>query len=145
MAYFRTKQGGDIAVNLPLGTTSAGATASLPNYGVSQIISSSADVYVLQPPVAGVDKTLVFHQYSTATFPIVKLCTNSAATVSILGVSTNLTVMKSAVGKSTVCATVVQMKGISSTQWVITNIWPSMGSLTTGSTAVNSGIALSST
>lgn len=146
MAYFRTKQGGDVAVNLPLGTTSAGATASLPNYGISIIVSSSADTYVLQPPVAGVEKTLVFNQYSTATFPIVKLSSNaSAAPVSLMGVSTNLTVFKSAAGKSTVLATVIQMKGISSTQWLVTNMWPSIGALTTGSTAVNSGIALSST
>lgn len=144
MAYFRTKQGGDISVNLPLGTT-GGAVAGIPNYGISQITNTSAEVYVLQSPVAGVEKTLVFHQYSTGTFPVVKLCTSAAQSVSLLGVSTNLTVMKSAVGKSTVLATVVQMKGISSTQWVVTSMWPSMGALTTGSTAVNSGVALSST
>lgn len=141
MAYFRTKQGGDIAVNLPK-TTGAG-TANVPNYGITQVAYTSAEILVMNPPVAGCEKTLVFNGFSTAAFPIIKLCTDAAQTVSLMGKSTNLTVIKAAAGLSTVCPTVVTMKGISSTQWLITGVFPSH--VTTGTTTVAVGIALSST
>jgi hypothetical protein len=117
----------------------------MPNTGVSIITATSAEIYVLMPPVAGCEKTIVFNTYSTSALPVVKLCTAGAQSVSLLGVSTNLTVMKSAATKSTVAATVVQLKGISSTQWMITNVWPTMAGVTTGSTIVASGITVSST
>lgn len=142
MAYFRTKQGGDVAVSLPL-PTSGGAALGIPNYGITQITATSADIYALNPPVAGVQKTLVIHQYSTTVFPVVRLSTSN--TVTILGGSTNLCMIKSAAGKSTIVPTVINMVGLNSTQWLITSVWPNMGSVTTGSTAVNTGISLSST
>ena len=144
MAYFRTKQWGER--QSILGTTGLGTAPSMPNTGVSIVTATSAEAYVLQPPVAGCEKTIAFHTYSTTALPVVKLCTDGAAvTVSFVGSSTNLSIMKSAAGKSTVCATVVTLKGFNSTSWLITNVWPNMGSVTTGSTSVNTGITLSST
>ena len=145
MAYFRTKQSGDVATAVSSGSTGAGGTSLIPNYGITQISATSAEVYVLAPPIAGVEKTLIFHTYSTTALPIVKLCTDGAQTVSLLGSSTNLTVLKSAATKSTVSATVVQLKGLNSTSWIMMNVWPTMAGVTTGSTIVASGISVSST
>ena len=145
MPYFRTKQGGERAtIN---GTTGEGAAPSMPNSGVSIITNTTAEVFVLQPPIAGCEKTIVFHTYSTTALPIVKLTSaaNTAAPISFMGVSTNLSVIKSAAGKSTVSPTVVQLKGINSTSWLIMSVFPNMGAVTTGSTGVSNGIALTST
>ena len=146
MAYFRTKQNGDVATAVSSGSTGAAGTSLIPNYGITQISATSAEVYVLAPPIAGVEKTLIFHTYSTTALPIVKLSSDSAASpVSLLGSSTNLTVIKSAATKSTVSATVVQLKGLNSTSWIMMNVWPTMAGVTTGSTIVASGITVSST
>lgn len=141
MAYFKTKQQGERA-NI-VGTTGEATAPSMPNSGVSIITATSAEVYVLQPPVAGCEKTIVFNTYSTTALPVVKFCTAAAQSISLLGVSTNLTVLKSAATKSTVAATVVQLKGISSTQWMITNVFPA--NVSTGTTVVALGITVSST
>src|SRR4029078_2584170 len=117
MPYFATKQGGDVAVNLPK-TTGVAANTGISNYGITVISNTSADPYVLAPPVAGVTKTLVFNGFSTSAFPIVKLCTDQAHSVSLVGKSTNLTVIKAAAGLSTVTPTVVTMVGFNSTSWI---------------------------
>src|SRR5512139_211560 len=142
MSYSYARLSGEPQV--ALGTT-GGAVVGISNWGVSVITATSAEVYVLQPPVAGCEKTLVFNTYSTTALPVVKLCTNAAQSISLMGSSTNLTVLKSAATKSTVAATVVQLKGISSTQWLITNVFPNIGSVTTGSTGVSNAITVSST
>lgn len=141
MPYFQTKQGGDIAVDLAK-TTGAGAVGTA-NYGITQIGYTSAEVIVIAPPVKGCEKTLVFNGFSTSALPVIKLCTDAAQSVSLMGKSTNLTVIKAAAGLSTVVPTVVTMKGISSTQWLITGVFPSH--VTTGTTTVAVGISLSST
>lgn len=142
MAYSRARLSGEPQVGL--GTT-GGAVVGIPNWGVSVITATTAEVYVLAPPVAGCDKTIVFNTYSTTALPVVKLSTNAGQSVSIMGVSTNITVLKSAATKSTVFASVVQLKGLSSTQWLLVNAFPSLGALTTGSTAASNAITASST
>lgn len=143
MAYFRTKQGGDIAVALSSGSTGAGGATKIANYGITQISYTSAEKVVLAPPIAGCEKTLVFSGYSTSALPIVYLSSDQAQTVSLLGKTTNNTVFKVAAGLSTVSPTVVQLKGLNTTSWLMTNVFPA--NVTTGTTAVAVGITLSST
>lgn len=141
MAYFKTNTKGELPSIL--GTTGEGTAPSMPNSGVSVITATSAEVYVLQPPVTGCQKTLVFNTYSTTALPVVKFCTAAAQSISLLGVSTNLTVIKSAATKSTVAATVVQLIGINSTRWAITNVFPA--NVSTGTTVIALGVTVSST
>lgn len=141
MPYFKTNQGGDVAVNLALPTT-GGAVLGIANYGASQLTATSNEVYALNPPVAGVLKTLIFHNYTTAAGPTVNLST--AQTVSLLGKTTGLSKIVHSAQKSTVTATVVQLMGINSTSWVLLNAFPNQGSVTTGSTGVATAITLTS-
>lgn len=135
MAYSRTKQAGQLAVTV--GSTGAGTAPSMPNHGVSIITATSNEVYVLQPPVAGCEKTIVFQSLTTTVLPVVRLSTASGV-VSLLG-STGNSIITAAAIRSTVLATVVTLKGINSTSWVITGVCPGSSTLT-----VNQGIVVSS-
>ena len=142
MPYFQTKQGGDVSFYTAQGTT-GGATADIPNYGISVITNTSAEVYALAAPTAGVQKTIVFHTYSTTALPAVRMST-ATGVVSILGKTTGRWLISSGAAKSTECATVVQLMGVNSTSWVITNVWPVSAGVTTGTTIVATGVTLSS-
>lgn len=135
MAYSRSKQWGERPVIT--GTTGAATAPSMPNYGVSVIANTTSDVFVLQPPVAGVQKTIVFNNLTTTVVPVVRLSTGTGV-VSLLGSTGNTIVTLSAI-RSTVFATVVTLTGINTTSWVLTGVCPGSSTLT-----VNQGIVVSS-
>ena len=113
---------------IALGTTGAGATPDLPNYGVSVITATSSEVYTLMPPEAGVLKTIVFNGSSaTSLTPIVR--GSSAQTVTFsggtLGNNSALpTMFKLAVTRSTNMAVTVELLGLSSVSWLVKNVFP---------------------
>lgn len=135
MSYFKTKQWGQVEV--PTGSTGAGTAPSMPNHGVSIISATSSEVYVLMPPVAGCEKTLVFTSLTTTVVPVVRLST-ATGVVSLVGSTGNSIITLSAI-RSTVFATVVTLKGHNSTSWILTGVCPASSTLT-----VNQGIVVSS-
>ena len=137
MAYFKSyNQVGQVAVSS--GTT-GGATVDLPNSGVSVLTGTSAEHYALQAPVAGVRKTLIWHTYSTAgAQPQLTLCATGAGTVTLLGPTTNLTTIIMNPVRSTAFASVVELVGINTTRWAVTNTWPPV--LVTTATTVTGGV-----
>lgn len=126
---------------VPMGTT-GGAVADLPPYGVSIVDVTSSEVYALGAPTAGMRKILICTSSSTGITPTIKLSTNAAQTVSLtqLGGNQIATMFKFAATRSTAAASVVELVGINSTSWVMTNVFPCM---TTG--AGNGTITLSTT
>ncbi len=142
MSYFRSKQWGELAVTLQ--TTGGAASGGLPNYGVSILASATAEKYVLAPPFAGVEKTIVMHDYTTGAQFQITGSTTGAGTVTFMAKTTNLTFVNANAIRSTHVASVVQLKGINSTQWLITNAWPPCA-VTTASTVTGGVITLTST
>lgn len=135
MTYYKSKKWGELK-NI-VGSTGAGTAPSMPNSGVSIVTATSNEVYVLQPPVAGVEKTIIFQSLTTTVLPVVRLSTGTGV-VSLFGTTGN-TIMTAAAIRSTVLATVVTLKGINSTSWVITGVCPGSSTLT-----VNQGVVASS-
>lgn len=137
--YRARNQCGEAAVRV--GTT-GGAVVGMPNYGVSIVSATSTEVYTLAPPVAGCRKTIVCTSSSTGITPTIKLSSNAAQTVSLtqLGGNQIATMFKFAATRSTGAATVVELVGINSTSWVMTNAFPC---LSTG--AGNGAVTLSTT
>jgi hypothetical protein len=124
MAYSRATLSGQPVVAIK-GATGA-AVINIPNWGVSVMGETSADTYVLAPPVAGCRKTLVFTNTSSTIANVVRLSTTAGAgTVSIAyGSTIQYTYIKKAATASTIQATVVELTGINSTSWLMTNAWP---------------------
>lgn len=140
MGYSYAKLSGEPQV--AVGTT-GGAVISMTNWGVSVISASSAEVYVLAPPVAGCEKTLVFTSSSTVA-TAVKLSTNAAQTVTVLSpTGSTYTVIKKSAAASTVACTVVTLKGLNSTAWLLANVFP--GATTTPTAASLGGSITMST
>lgn len=123
--------------------TTGGAVADLPNWGTSIITATSAEKWCLAPPEAGVEKTIIINSYSTTALPVVYLCTNAAATISILGASTNYKSINASAARSTAVATVVKLIGVSSVQWAMVSSHPPVV-VTTGSTGVGGTVTLTS-
>ena len=120
--------------------TTGGTVVSLANNGISLIENTSTEVFVLAPPQFGVVKTIIASGAPTTTAtPTVRLSTNAAQGITGVG-GVPWTIMKFAASRSTVAATVVQLLGLSSNTWAITNIFPCMS---TG--AGNGAITLSTT
>jgi hypothetical protein len=141
MAYSRTQTGSDV-INITTGSTGAGTAPSMPNWGVSVISATSSEVFVLQAPVAGVRKTLCFSGNSTANNAVVRLSTASGTVTFFNGTSTGQTILTCAAARSTASCQVVELLGMNTTSWMITNVFP----CTTTPTAANlgGGITLSS-
>lgn len=99
-----------------LGTT-GGAVADMPNHGLSWIIAN--ETYCLAPPVKGVEKRLVCTTTSTAGAAVVLAATSSG----------NITFNQAGHGKITFAAAtterqVVDLMGLSSVAWAVTNLFP---------------------
>lgn len=141
MAYTRTRTGGEV-VGITTGSTGAGTAPSIPNYGVSVISATSNEVYVLQPPTAGVRKTIAFAGNSTANNAVVRLSTATGVVSFFNGTSTGQTIITCAAARSTASCQIIELLGMNATSWMITNIFP----CTTTPTAANmgGGITLSS-
>jgi hypothetical protein len=124
--YVRT--GGD--ANVGLGTTGIAAGPTLPNYGLSIINVTTADVFVLQPPTAGCEKKILFTT-STSTGLVIVVRGSTAQTVTFsggaMGDNTALpTMFKLAATRSTNMAVSVDLVGVSSVAWAITGVYPIM-------------------
>jgi hypothetical protein len=127
MAYVRTKAGAEKQVAKR--TTGATATGTTPNYGTTVINDSSAEVYVLEPPVAGCRKRLIFTTATTGdgALPIVKSSTTPAAGVSAItfvGATTGINTLTLTTARILTQPTIVELEGLNSTSWIITSIWP---------------------
>ncbi len=141
MAYTKTRLAGEI-VGITSGSTGAGTAPSIPNYGLTILSATSNEVYVLQPPVAGVRKTIAFAGNSTANNPVVRLSTTSGVVTLFNGQTTGISIITCAAARSTASCQVVDMIGINTTSWMLLNVFP----CTTTPTAANvgGGITLSS-
>ncbi len=143
MTYFRMRSQGETQVQV--GTT-GGASVGMPNNGVSIVAATSSETYVLAPPVAGCRKTIICTSSSTTIIPAVKLSTNAAQTITITQLGGNApaaTMFRFAATRSTASVAVVELVGMNSTSWAITNVQPAIA-LQTGTT-YNGMITLSTT
>lgn len=142
MAYYKTRMQGELA-NVGSGTTGSGV-ADFPNTGVSIVTVTSSETYCLAPPIAGQRKTIVLNMYTTTVAPEIWASTAAAGAVTFMGGTTGLTKLKYvAAGRSTVAATVVELVGRNSTQWIVTSVFP-VTTATTGGSMVGGCITLSS-
>jgi hypothetical protein len=123
MPYTKTQRAAEAA--LALGTT-GGAVADIANHGVTYITGSTVETYTLAAPVAGCRKTIVFNSSTTTLKPIIKLSTVGTGATFMANVtqSTGLNVMEFTSDRSTAHASVVELVGVNTTSWLITNIWP---------------------
>ncbi len=116
----------------PLGTVASGTTgggvADLPNWGTSIINVTSSEVFTLAPPEKGVRKRIVFASSSTTITPNVRASTGQTITFTgAMGANTALpTIMKLAATRSTNTVAVVDLEGLSSTEWAIVSVYPIM-------------------
>lgn len=97
--------------------TTGGAVADTPNYGLSYVTAD--EVYCLQPPHKGARKMLICVSTSTA----------AGATVLAATSSGNITFNQVGHGKITFAAAtterqVMELIGLSSNQWAVTNAYP---------------------
>ena len=123
---------------LAVGTT-GGAVVGMPNHGISLIEGTSTEIFVIAPPVYGVQKRLICSAATTTVTPTVRFSTTAGQGIASAG-GVPATILKFAATRSTVCATVVDLVGLSSVQWAIVNVFPCMS---TG--AGNGAITLSTT
>jgi hypothetical protein len=121
MAYFRTRtQGEPKTVN---GTTGAGTAVKMPNSGVSVISNTSGEVFVLDPPVMGCRKTIVYSNISTANLCVVRTATAGGA-ISFIGATTGQNLITMTTARHTVVPVVIELLGLNTTSWVVANVFP---------------------
>lgn len=121
MAYFKTNLRGQLAVTP--GTTGAGTAASMPNFGTSYVANSSGEAFVLEAPVAGCKKRVVFTHLTSANLSVLRSCTAGGDNISFLGATTGInTITLTTVRAGFV--TVIDLEGQNSTSWIVTNIYP---------------------
>ena len=97
--------------------TTGGAVANMPNHGLSYVTAN--ETYCLQAPYKGARKMLVCVSTSTAAGAVVLAATSSG----------NITFNQAGHGKISFAAAtterqVVELVGLSSNQWAITNAYP---------------------
>jgi hypothetical protein len=114
------------------GTTGAGTANKAPNSGLTILSHTSAEIIVLEPPIPGVRKTILFtNTTSTGLLPVVRGST--AHTVTFSG-STSMgadntalpTMFKLAATRSTNMATCVELVGCTTGAWAICSVYPIM-------------------
>lgn len=123
---------------LAAGTTGAGATPSMSNEGVTIIANTTTEVFTLAPPEAGVRKTIVITSLSTAVLPVIRT-SSSGGGITFVGASTGYNLLTVAATRSTAAATVIELIGMSSTQWLIAGVCPGSSTAT-----INQAVTLSS-
>ena len=142
MAYSRTKLNGEVLV--PGSGTTASAVADFPGAGISIVSVTSSETYCLETPQAGRRKTIVLNMYTTTIAPEIWASTAAAGGVTFMGGTTGYTKLKYvAAGRSTVAATVIELVGRNSTQWILTSVFP-VTTATTGGTMIGGCITMSS-
>ena len=100
----------------PIGTT-GGAVTGIPNHGVSTVTATSNELYVLEPPEAGVRKTLVFTSSTSAAGPTIMGSTGVTVTFNKVGAT-------QIVGGATTDDQIIELLGASTTRWYITSMFP---------------------
>jgi hypothetical protein len=120
MAYSRTRSEGSFANT---GTTGAGLAPTLPNTGTSVIGNSSAEAWVLQAPYAGCRKRVIFTHLTSANLNILRSCTTSGGSPCFVGATTGINTLTLTTIRAGF-ATVVDLEGINSTLWAVTNVFP---------------------
>lgn len=103
------------SVALVTATKASSTEPTIPNYGVTDVSALAATDWVLAPPEAGVTKTL-FSTSSTSVARVVHMSTGTSVTMD----STAHVVITFAATVDTV----VQLLGVNSTRWVVTNVYP---------------------
>jgi hypothetical protein len=111
----RNKRAGEKELYVASATGTSKATIS--NYGITRITSTGGN-YVLDAPVEGVRKTIMVTDATTGTNHVVYGSTDGAATVTFDAGSNTILTFQATVD----C--VVDLVGVSSTRWVITNVRP---------------------
>ncbi len=141
MAYFRTKsQGEPKTVNGTTGAAAGGAGSLMPNSGVSVIGNTTTEVFTLAPPVTGCRKTIIITSLTTTVLPVIRCSTTTGVgTISFVGATTGMNLLTVAGTRSTVAATVIELIGINSTSWVVSNVCPGSSTAT-----INLAVTLSS-
>lgn len=123
MAYTKSNSAG--ATRVATGSSGAGTAASMPNYGTSVITSTTAgDAFVLQPPVQGCRKRIIFATLSTANVQVVMSCTSGGDDITIVGATTGINAITVNTARVVTTPVVVDLEGFNSTSWVITGVCP---------------------
>lgn len=111
------REGLGSAYGVPIvGATTSAKAPRVENYGVT-MITSAANTWTLQPPIAGCIKYLVSVDVSSAA-RVVQLSTDGAATVKVGNQNATRITFNSTVAQT------VMLLGINSTQWVCISASP---------------------
>lgn len=113
------------------GTTGAGTANKAPNSGLTVLSHTTSEIIVLEPPIPGIRKTVLFTATtSTALAGVVRGSTAQTVTFSgstAVGDNTALpTMFKLAVTRSTNTAVCVELVGVTTGAWAIASVYPIM-------------------
>ena len=122
MAYVKKDYSG--ALQVTVGTTGAGVAASMPNNGTSVITGTSGEAYVLQAPIAGCRKRVIFTSLSTANLSVLRSCTSAGGSPTFIGATTGINTITVTTLRALTTPLVIDLEGFNSTSWVITSIFP---------------------
>jgi hypothetical protein len=126
MAYKKTDH--MLRASMPKGTTGAAGPATMSNTGLSFIenATTAQDVYVLERPVLGCQKRLVFIDAKTTAgeLPVVRCSTTGADDITFSGATTGLNVMTLTTARIVAQHVVVDLVGLSSIAWAIASVYP---------------------
>ena len=111
----RNKPAGESKLYVPSETGTTAVTVS--NYGVTRITSTGGN-YVLGAPAEGVEKRIIVTDATTGTNHVVYGSTDAAAAVKFNAAGATILTFQATVD----C--VVDLVGVDSTRWVITNVYP---------------------
>jgi hypothetical protein len=124
MAYYRSHTGGSLTNNVvSKGTTGAATAASMPNFGTSIVANTSAEAWVLQAPVQGCRKRVIFTGLTSANTNILRSCTTGGDDISFAGATTGINTLSIST-MSGAFPLVVDLEGASSILWYVTNVFP---------------------
>ena len=121
MAYYRTSF--DVPNTVLKGSSGAGTAASMPNTGITVIANTSGEAWVLQPPVAGCKKRVVFTGLTSANVNILRASTSGDDVIAFMGATTGINTLTLST-MSGQFPLVIDLVGFNSTSWLITNVFP---------------------
>lgn len=104
----------------PVFGTTGGTSISLSNEGISVISASSADTYMLEPPVAGCRKTLICTS-SSSVARVVRTTSGSGDQTITVG---NQTATKITFAAASTVDVAVELMGLSATRWAVVGGYP---------------------
>src|SRR6185436_2482129 len=106
--------------------TTGASTAANVAYGITIVAYTSSEPITLLPPSPGLRRTIVCNSSSTSITPLVRGSTAQTVTfASAMGGNTAIpTMFRFAATRSTNMNTVVELVGLSSVAWAVTNVYP---------------------